>query len=164
MSLNPNCLLSEQAKIVHALGSVAPSTSTPKYVCLKGYSKLTIVIGVKNTTAVTGSAIALLQATNVGNASGKTLAFSTARVALDTANTDALADFTVSSNTFTTNNVNSLEHLYEITIDEGQLDVANNFDCVRLVTGNSTNATLSVTYILWPAKFGRTTPLTALAD
>lgn len=163
--INANALLSEQCKVVLGLPPQVISSSTPSFVCMKGYSKCAIYISQKaGTSPLVGSAITLLQATNVGNASGKALAFSTARRCLDTANTDALSDFTVSSNTFTTNNTNTLNHLYEIVIDEAQLDVANNFDCLRVATGDGTNITGSVLYILYPAKFAKTTPLTAIAD
>lgn len=161
--ISSNALLSEQAKIVLGMPPQVISSSTCLPVCMKGYAKCAIYIATKaGTGPLTGSAITLLQATDCSNTSGKALAFSTARRALDVTNTDALSDFTVSSNTFTTNNVNTLNHLYEITIDEGQLDIANNFDCLQVVLGNGTNVTGSVHYVLYGAKFAKSTPLTAI--
>jgi hypothetical protein len=162
--MNPNCLLSEQAKIVAGLGPIVPSTSTPDYVSLKGYSKLTALIFVLNTTTVTGSAITLKQATDVSGTSEKALAFSTARRNVDCAAADSLADFAVSSNTFTTDATNSKQLLYEITVNESDLDNANGFDCVRIGTGNAVNATVAVLYLLWPAKYGKSTPVSAILD
>jgi hypothetical protein len=162
--MNPNALLSEQVKIVTGLAPIAPSSSTPAYVSLKGYSKCTIVISVLNGTTVTGSAIALKQATTVAGGGVKALAFSTARRNIDADAGDALADFTVSSNTFTTDSTNSKKLVYEITVDESQLDIAGGFDVIRADTGNSTNAVLSVMYYLWPAKFAKATPQSAVLD
>jgi len=165
--ISPNALLTEQAKIVQGLGPVAPSSSTPDFVSLKTAERCTILIPVKNGTTVTGSAISLTQATDVSNTSGKTLAFTTAYRALNTGasgNTDVLSSFTVSSNTFTTDNTNSVDNLYAIEIQASDLDVANSFDCVRVNTGNSTNATLAVLYVLYPVKFASGTLKSAIAD
>lgn len=165
--MNPNVLLTEQTKVVQCLGPVAPSTSTPDFVSMKGYNRCTVLIPVKNGTTVTGSAISITQATDVSNTGGKALPFSTAYRSLNTGpsgNTDALSSFSVASNTFTTDSTNSTDNLYAIEINETDLDVANGFDCVRVNTGNSTNATLAVVAVLWPAKFGKSTPLTAIAD
>lgn len=163
--MNPNALLSEQVKIVPGLGPIAPSSSTPLYVSMKGYNKCTVLIQVLNGTTVTGSAIALKQATAVAGTGVKALAFTTARRNIDVTQSGSdLSDFTVSSNTFTTDATNSKQLIYEITIDESMLDIAGGFDVVRADTGNSTNATLSVTYILWPAKYGKSTPPAALVD
>lgn len=164
---NPNAMLIEQTKPVMVLAPVAPSTTTPDYVSMKGFSRLCFLINVLNGTTVTGSAISLTQATAVDNTGGKTLAFTKAFAALNTGaagNTDVLTEFTVSSNTFTTNSTNSLHHLYAIEINETDLDVANGFDCVRINTGNSVNATLSIVGILYPPKYGKTSMGSAIAD
>jgi hypothetical protein len=165
--MSPNALLIEQVKLVHVVGPIAPSTTTPDFVSMKGCACAAIVISTRNTTTVTGSAISITQATDVSNTSGKTLAFSTAYRALNTGaggNTDLLSSFTVSSNTFTTDATNSTENLYVIEITEADLDVANNFDCFRLNTGNSTNATVSGVVYLFPAKYGKTQIASAIAD
>ena len=165
--MNPNALLVEMAKIVQGLGPVAPSSSTPDFVSLKGCNRCTILIPVKNGSTVTGSAISVTQAQDVSNTGGKTLAFSTAYRALNTGpsgNTDVLSSFTVSSNTFTTDSTNTFDNLYAIEVNETDLDVNNGFDCIRVNTGNAVNATLSVLYILWPAKFAKTTLPSAIAD
>lgn len=165
MSMNPNILLAEQAKIVEGLFAVTPSSSTPDYVSLKGYNKCTVIVQAKNGTTVTGSAITLKQATAVAGTSEKELAFATALRNIDTGAADALAEFTVTSNTFTTDNTNSKNLMYVMEINEGQLDIAGGFDCVRAGTGNATNTTVHVTYILWPAKFGKyPAPPSAIVD
>lgn len=165
--INPNASLTEQAKIVTIFSPAVPSTSRSDILSMKGYNKCTIIVTQVKTTGVTGSAITLTQSTDVSNTSGKALGFSQAFRALNSGtsgNTDALSAFTVSSNTFTTDTTSSVTDTYVIEINETDLDVANNFDCVTLVMATAVNATLSAVAILWPAKFGKTTPLTAIAD
>lgn len=159
--------LTECVKTIVTLGPVAPSTSTPDYVSMKNCSRARILIPVLNGTTVTGSAISLTQATDVSNTAGKTLAFTTAYAALNTGaagNTDVLTAFAVTSNTFTTNTTNALTHLYVIELNDGDLDIPNGFDCFRVNTGNSVNATLSVIVELYPAKFAKTLLPSSIAD
>lgn len=165
--MNSNVNLTEQAKVVVALGPRVPSSSTPDFVSLKGYNRCTVQIVQTKTTGVTGSAITITQATDVSNTSGKTLAFTEAFRALNTGaggNTDTLASFAVSSNTFTTDTTNSVTDLYVIELHEGMLDTANDFDCIRVNTGDAVNATIAVIYTLWPAKFGKNQPPSAIVD
>lgn len=160
----PNAALHEQAKIVWAMGPRVPSSTTPDIVSLKGYSRCCIIITGLNTTTVTGSAITLNQCTDVSNTGGKALAFDKVYANLDVTASDTLVETTVSSNTFTTDATNSINFMYVIDVRPEMLDIANNFDCFRLGTGNATNATLSATYILYPAKYSKATPLTAITD
>src|SRR5262252_4140163 len=123
--MGPNAFLSEIGKPVMGLAPIAPSSSTPAYISMKGYNKCTVIILALNGTTVTGSAIAMKQATAVAGTGVKALAFSTARRNIDCAAADGLADFAVSSNTFTMDATNSKQLMYEITIDESMLDLAN---------------------------------------
>ena len=168
MAISPNALLIEQAKFVQGLGPVAPSSSTPDFVTMKNASRCTVLISVRNGVGPVGSAITITQATDVSNTSGKTLAFDTAYRSINTGpggNTDVLSSFTVSSNTFTTDNATAnSDNLYAIEIKETDLDINNGFDCIRVNTGNSTNATLAVLYVLWPQKYGKTSLPSAIAD
>lgn len=164
--LEPNALFIEQAKIVEGLFAIVPSTSTPDYVSLKNYHRLTILISVKNATTVTGSAITVKQATAVAGTGEKAVAFTTAYRNIDTgaAGGDALAEFAVTSNTFTTDSTNSKNLMYVIEVTPDMLDVAGGFDCVRAGTGDATAATVAVYYILWPTKYGRSVPPAAITD
>lgn len=159
MSLNYSRLLTEQAKLVTGLAPITPSSSTPDYVSLKGYNRCTVVILAANGTTVTGSAITLKQATDVTNSLSdeKALAFSTMLANTDTAASDALTATAVTSNTFTTGTTNSKNLLYVIEVQETDLDINNGFDCIRAGTANAANTTLSVLYVLWPAKYGKAT-------
>lgn len=163
--ISPNGLLVEQAKIVTAIAPCTPSTTTPDYVSLKGYHKLAVIVTVDNGSTVTGSAITLKQASAVANTGEKALSFTKVWKNEDTANSDALTETTVSSNTFTTVSTNALNSIYVMEINPSDLDVANGFDCVRLGTGDAANMVLSGVYVLWPAKYKASTPVpSAIVD
>lgn len=162
--ISENGLLLEQVKFVQGLAPITPSTSVPDYVCLKNYTKMCVVIDIDNGATVTGTAITLKQAQAVVNTGEKALAFDKVWANLNTAATDTLVETAVSSNTFTSLTTDNLNLMYVIEIDPATLDVANGFDCVRVGTGNAVNAVTSVLYILWPAKYGRATPPSAIVD
>jgi hypothetical protein len=145
--------LVDKAKMVVALHAVVPSSSTPKYVSLKDYRHVTAIVSFKNATTVTGSAIALKQATAVAGTGEKALAFTTMWANTDDASSVALTETAVSSNTFTTNATNSKTGFYIIEVDADDLDIDNSFDCFRVDTGNATAATIEVTYILSCPRF-----------
>jgi hypothetical protein len=158
-------LLTEWMKIVVGLDPAVPSGTTPDYVSLKGAGRLTIVILAKNTTTVTGSAIALKQATTVAAGSEKALAINSPVYRnIDTGAGDTLSALTVTNNTFNTDATNSKNSMYVLDVQEGDLDVTNNFDCVRVDTGNAVNATITILYLLWPVKYGRTSPPSFIVD
>lgn len=152
-----NALLSEQVKFVTGLDSVVPSTSTPDYVSLKNWERICIIILQKNATTVTGSAITVKQATAVAGTSEKAVSFTKAYRNVDTGAADVLSEFTVTSDTFTTQSVNSKNAMYVIEIKAEDLDVNNGFDCIRAGTGDATAATITVLYALFGAKFPTTT-------
>lgn len=158
MGMNLNALLSEQAKFVTGLDPVVPATTTPRYVSLKNFERMCIIIMVKNATTVTGSAITVKQATAVAGTSEKALAFTTMYSNIDTGAADVLAANAVVSNTFTTNATNSKNLMYIIEIQASDLDVSNGFDCVRVGTGDATAATVTAIYALYGAKFATTVP------
>jgi len=144
----------DKVKFLPALHAVVPSTSTPKWVSLKAYNHLTVLVSFKNATTVTGSAIGLSQATAVAGTSAKTLAFTKMRALIDDATSVTLTETAVVSNTFTTDATNSKTGYYIIEVDADDLDLANGFDCVRASTGDGTAATIEVTYILSGPRFG----------
>ncbi len=143
----------DKFKVVVALHAVVPSTSAPKWVSLKGYNHVTVIVSFKNATTVTGSAITLQQATAVAGTSAKALAFSKMWANLDDASSVALTETTVNSNTFTTLTTNSKTGFYIIEVDADTLDNANLFDCFQVATADATAATIEVTYILSGPRF-----------
>lgn len=162
--MNANLALNEQAKIVVGLPPRAPSTSTPDYVSLKGYNRCCIIILVDNATVVTGSAITVKQATAVAGTSEKALSFTKALRNIDTDATDDLAEFDVTSDTFTTDTTNNKNLMYVIDVKETDLDINNGFDCIRAGTADAANAVVSVLYVLYPAKIAKANPPSAILD
>lgn len=138
----------DKQKVVPALVGTVPSSSTPKWVSLKGYNHVQAAVYVINTTGVTGSAIALQQAKAVAGTNAKALSFTKVWTSTDIANSVALTQATVSSNTFTTVNTANAVIAYFIEVDADDLDMANGFDCFQVTTGNATNANVTVIYTL----------------
>lgn len=153
MGMNLNAQLTDQVKPVVGLLATVPSSSTPDIVSLKNYERVQILILVKNATTVTGSAITLKQSTSVAAAGEKALSFTAAKRNIDVAAGDTLSDFTVSSDTFTTDSTNSKDLMYVIDVKAEDLDVNNGFDCLRAGTANATAATVTVLYLLYGPKY-----------
>jgi hypothetical protein len=165
MNLHAVNLLFDAVKPVEGLAIALPSSSTPDYVSLKGYRKCAILIHILNGTTVTGSAITVKQATAVAGTGEKALSFSKAWRNIDCAAADALAEFAVTSDTFTTDSTNSKHLMYLIDVDVEKLDRANGFDCIRAGTGNATATLLfSVVYYLYGARYASSPPPAAITD
>jgi hypothetical protein len=162
--MSPNELLIENVKIVLGLAPQVPVTAVPSYADLADAYRCAIIIQCHNGLAPVGSVISLSQAKTVGGGSAKALALGTvpgptAWSAINTGpsgNTDTLTSLAVVANTFTTSNTASIDNIYVIEVQANDLDVNNNFTCVTVNVGNTTNETVSVTYVLYPSKFGET--------
>lgn len=166
MSGNPNARQDEQVTtIMAAVGLLLTSTlGDTTYVSMKGYSKLQIIIGIADGTTVTGSTITLKQATTVAGGNEKALAFTRMLANTDYAASKTMVETAVTSNTFTTQTVNSKDSLYIIEVDADDLDVANGFDCVR-VDGTGHAATSSRgAFVLYNLIGARYTGAAALTD
>jgi hypothetical protein len=133
-----------------------------KYVSMKNFRKLQIIIDIANGTTVTGSTITLKQAKTVAGGSEKALAFTRMLANTDVAAAATMVETAVVSNTFTTDTTNSKNLRYILEVDSEQLDAANGFDCVRLDgTGHAATASrgVCVTYILYGARYSGADPL-----
>lgn len=167
--MNINARLDEQATpVLAAAGLLLTSTlGDTTYVSMKGYARCQIIISIADGTTVTGSTITLKQATAVAGTNEKALAFSRMLANTDYAASKALVETAVTSNTFTTQTVNSKDSLYVIDVKAEDLDVANGFDCLR-VDGTGHAATASrgcvVLYNLYGKRYSDTTPVQAAAD
>lgn len=158
-----NSMLHEVVKPVTGLAPILPSTSTPDYISLKNVLRMTVVILVDNATTVTGSAITLKQATAVAGTGEKALSFDKMFANIDTDAGDTLTETAVVSDTFTTDSTNAKNLMYVIDITPEMLDLANNFDCVRVGTGNAVAAIVSVLY-LCKMKSGAASPKSVIID
>jgi hypothetical protein len=162
--IDPNMMMSEECKFVAALGPLIPTGAGTAWVSLKLYNKVTVLISALNGTTVTPATVSLSQAQNVSGLNAKALPFTNVRANLDTSVNDTLVDTPVVSNTFSLGAVNLKQMIYEITIDETMLDINGFFRCLHVNIGAATAQTVSVLYVLWPAKVGRGTPPSAVVD
>ena len=155
--------LVDKAKIVTGVAPVA-LTADGDFVSMKGFQKLTVIISVDNGNTVTGGAITLDQAQDVSATGAKALAFTNVYANTDVAASDTLTATTVTSNTFTTNTTNAKNLLYVIEIDATDLDMDNNFDCVRVGCASMANAVGCVLYILHGPRYADALARTAITD
>ena len=163
MTVSLNARLDEQVTpIIAAAGLLLTSTlGDTKYVSLKGYRRCQIIISIADGTTVTGSTITLKQATAVAGTSEKALAFTRMLSSVDYP-ASALAETAVTSNTFTTQTVNSKDSMYIIDVDADTLDVAGGFDCLRVDgTGHAATASRGVVvlYNLYGARYSGLNPV-----
>lgn len=157
MTVSLNARLDEQLVQIQAAADLL-FTAVPgdtKYVSLKGFRKLQIVIDIANGTTVTGAAVTLKQATAVAGTGEKALGFTRMLANIDTAASPVMVETAVVGNTFTTDATNSKNLRYILEVDAEQLDVAGGFDCVRVDgTGHAATAPrgFTVSYNLFGAR------------
>lgn len=143
----------ESNKIV--VGAVPIDTTgaavTGDYVCMKGYSHLTVVI-MKGAWAGGTPAVTLKQATDVAATGEKALGF-TKQFSGTALTADTLTSNTVSSDTFSLSATANVYHVIEV--DASSLDVDGGFDCVRvgIATPGSNADLIAVLYILSGARY-----------
>lgn len=159
-----NGRLDEQVKpIVAAAGLLLTSTlGDTTYVSMKGYRKLQIIIVIADGTTVTGADVTLKQATAIAGTNEKALGFTRMLANTDYAASKTMVETAVTSDTFTTQTVNSKDSVYIIDVDADSLDTANGFDCVRVdCTGHAATASRGcvVLYNLYGARYSGANPL-----
>ena len=136
------------------------AAATKKWVSLKNYDQLTIVI-ITGAWAAGTAAVTVEQATAVAGTSNKALAFTDYWDDLTTSGT--LAKKAATSNTF---NLDTANKMYVIHIDDRMLDLAGGFTSVSIaVASPGANADFyGVAYILGSARYQQATPPSALLD
>lgn len=157
-----NQLFVERAKLIWAAEpkSYVSAAMAAKYVSLKNYARLVIVI-ITGAWAAGTAAVTLSQATAVAGTGAKALGF--ANQWNDVAASGTLVKTAVASDTFTLGTANKM---FVIEVDAGSLDVAGGFDCVTLaVASPGANADFyGVAYILEGARYQQDTPPSAVLD
>jgi len=143
--------LHESHKIV--MGFPPAASGTSDYVSLKNWGHLTAILILDNATTVTGSAITINQAQDVAATGEKVLGITTGWRNIDTGASDALASFTITSSTFTTDTTNAKNLMYVLEIDADDLDVANGFDCVQIANASGVSTVLGIVYILGAPRY-----------
>lgn len=147
-----------------APAALASTAGDGDYVSMKNFRRCTILISILNATTVTGGAVTLKQATAVAGTSEKALGFAKAYRNIDCAAGDTLAEFAVSSDTFTTDSTNSKQLLYAIEIDAASLDLDNGFDCLRVDVASMANAVGTVVYLLHGGRYNPPLAVAAITD
>jgi hypothetical protein len=164
--INPNMLLGvEGTKVVMGLSPQVPSTSRTDIVNMRNHNRCLIIIACKNGVGPSAGAITLTQSKDVANTSGKTLAFTQVWQCLNagaSGNSDTLTNVTVSGNSYQPDNTASVDQMNIIEVNETDLDTANGFTCVTVALATSTNVTTSVVFVLYPAKYGKSPPPSAI--
>lgn len=164
MTVSLNARLDEQVTTIQAAADLLLTTTVgdTKYVSLKGYRKLQVIIDIANGTTVTGSTITLKQATAVAGTSEKALGFTRMLANVDTGASSTMVETAVTNNTFVTDTTNSKNLRYIIDVDADSLDAAGGFDCVRLDgTGHAATSSrgVNVTYNLYGARYSGASPV-----
>jgi len=165
--MNPTSLpLTDGVKFVMGCAPAALTSTAGDgdFVSLKHFRRLTILISVLNGNTVTGGAVTLIQAKEVAGSNTKALGFSKAFRNIDCAAGDTLSEFSVTSNTFTTDTTNGKQLLYVIEIDASMLDIDGGYECVRIDVASMANAVGTVVYLLHDAAYNPPLALAAITD
>jgi hypothetical protein len=137
--------------VFHAgFGPAAPAAATPDFINVAEAMDAAVVLHVKNTTTVTGSAVTLTQATSAAGTTNAALGFDVHYANTDPANTSILTKVSTASNTFTTTNTNSAEAIYVIPVDMSRMDKANSYTFLRVSLANAVNSVISAQYVVRP--------------
>lgn len=155
--------LPEGAKIVELL---APATDaagrTGDYLSLKNSHKAFIIAHITQGNAAT-IALTPKQASAVAGTGVKALTNNCRIWAnLDTATSDALVAATAAKDYTTDAAVKNKIVVFEI--DAASLDLANNFDCITLVTGASNVANITQAIAVLIPRYAQATPPSAIVD
>jgi hypothetical protein len=141
----------DQYIIETLLSPQTPSTSTSPWIDMAKFHRASILICFNNSTTVTGSAITLSQATSSAGAGSKALAFNLNwSYTWTSTQIDNFTQNTVSSNTFTTNAVNSTQGLYVIEVLDTDLDLTNNFNWLQVALATGAATTVCAIGLLYP--------------
>lgn len=154
--------LAELNKLIWAVEpkSYSGLAATKKWVSLKNYGQLTIVI-MTGAWAGGTAAVTVEQATAVAGTSNKALSFVDYWDDVTTSGT--LVKKAAVSNTF---NLDTANKMYVIHIDDRMLDIANGFDCVSIaVASPGANVDLyGAVYVMGDARYQQATLPSALID
>jgi len=156
--------LAENVKIVEALSPAADAGGrTGAYVSLKNCSKAFVVVHITQGNAAT-VLLSINQAKTVAGGSAKAITVAVPIwVDLDCAASDALVRATAAVNYTTDAGVKHKIVIFQI--DPATLDLANEFDCITVVTGASNAANITeALYYLVDHRYQQATPPSAIVD
>lgn len=152
-----NFHLLEVASVVNLFGASAPSAATCQRFSLKQFERAAILI-CQNKGAGNGAAISMNQCTAVDGTGGKTLPFTKAWRSLangtQAAPVNNWAEFTVASDTFTTDTTNGARDMYLLDVKRDDLDFDNEYDVVELEIGNAASNVIQAIALLYGPRYG----------
>ena len=155
----------EQRHVVNATPYGNDVAGGEDYVSLKNWAHCTIMMtGTNIGTMTTGAVVTVKQATTVGGAGEKELAFSQYYVNTNTFATDAFTAISVGSSC-TNPTLGGTQWILMIDVEADTLDTANNFDCMRVDVTGSTEQQFGGVYILSAGRYmGGTPSVSAITD
>jgi len=140
------------------------AAQTGDWVSLENYQRCACILFGAVGSAGTDLTVTLEQATDVSNSLSDNKALNFTRIdAKEGASLAAIGQYTTTTqtaaNTYTTTNNEAKQQIYVIDFAAEELDIANDFDCLRM-TVNAGNAAKVIAgmYILYGSKYG-TDPL-----
>lgn len=152
----------QNMKIVEAITPQAGAAITGDYVSLKNVHKAWVVIHVNQANAAT-MAISIEQATVVAGSDTKVITNVVPIWSnLDCAASDTLVARTAAVNYTTDAGVKHKIIIFEI--DPALLDLANNFDCITVITGASNAANITSAMYYLAERYQQATPPAAITD
>lgn len=163
-----NGLLVENAKIVlGAVGLANAAAIDGDRVSMKDYGRCAIILAIAPASGTDVTAVTLKQSKTVDNSPSTEKALGLTRMwkNADVTLADALVETTVAANTFNTSAAAKTE-LFVIEIDQNDLDVDNEFDCVRVALSDpgSVSTPVAAIYVLYQPRYSGATPPSAIVD
>jgi len=156
--MNPNTSILEQLQIVPGFPPAALTTArTGDVVCLKGYRRCLVLFHAAIGLAGEDPTITLLQGTDVAFGTNKALDFSTIYVKMDATKLTDVGQWTKvtrtvtpgSTNTYTDATSGEQEKMWAIEFKAEDLDIANNYDCIRASLGDTGSTASQVGVIFY---------------
>ena len=146
-------LIGQTHVVVGSFGQ-AQTSIVSDIISLKNYGGVSIIVTSDVSSGTDDGALTIEQMTDVTNSQSdnKALGFSFQWQNLDTEAAEALTKTAVTSNTFNVGGVTK-STLYIIEIKAEDLDVANDFDCLRVNIATITNGTGVILFVLHSPRF-----------
>ncbi len=170
MTATANLRLTDFMQIVSAIKPIDfnAAAQAGDWVSLKGYNRMAVVFHGRAGSAGTDVTFTLEQATSVAGAGAKALNF-TELFKKEGADILTIGQFTkvtqASGNTYTSTNNEQSDQIVVFDFQPEDLDIKNDFDCVRLsVNAGNAAKIVSALYLLWDPTYAKEILNSAIVD
>lgn len=160
--MHPNLAVLEQMQIVSGLAPIALTTArTGDVVCMKGYRRCLVLFHKGIGGAGEDPTLTLLQGTDVAFGTNKALDFTTIYTKQDPTSLGDVGQWTKvtqsAANTYTDATSGEQAAMWAIEIMAEDLDIANNYDCIRASIGDvgSVSQIGEILYLLCDPLYGK---------